>query len=48
MNYTFTDFNCCLFNRTLLIFLASRLFLCFYFVYTGPILKAADLSAEIS
>ena len=37
-------------NRTLLIFLASRLgfLLSFYFVYTGPLLNAADFLADIS
>ena len=37
-------------NRTLLIFLASRLgfLLSFYFVYTGHLLNAANFLAEIS
>ena len=37
-------------NRTLLIFLASRLgfLLSFYFVYTDPLSNAADFLAEIS
>ena len=37
-------------NRTLLLFLASRLgfLLSFYFVYAGPLLNATDFFAEIS